>query len=174
MKTKKQFICRQGKIEKTFNIDRFSNGSLTKEEFDLWKIARSKAGQKPFTKEECMAMHQKMHTLKNKNFNNEEIQEHINSRIEEKVLAGEIAGLDVPYQMTHIKTQIDELRLKLLNLKFSQADRSDIKEKIDHKNFILAKLLKLNKEKLRKLGVQDEDDEKMSDVEMEPKSVCNT
>ncbi len=119
-------------------------------------------------------MHQKMHTLKNKNFNNEEIQEHINSRIEEKVLAGEIAGLDVPYQMTHIKTQIDELRLKLLNLKFSQADRSDIKEKIDHKNFILSKLLKLNKEKLRKLGVQDEDDEKMSDGEMEPKSVCNT
>ena len=174
MKTKKQFLCRQGKIEITFNIDRFSNKAFTKEEFDLWKIARSKAGQKPLTKEECIVMHQKMLALKNKNFNNEEIQEHINSRIEEKVLAGDIAGLDVPYQMTHIKTQIDELRLCLHRSKITLEERADIKERIDHKNFILAKLLKLNKEKLRKLGVQDEDDEKMSDGEMEANSAWNT
>jgi hypothetical protein len=46
------------------------------------------------------------------------------------VLAGEIAGLDIPYQMTHIKTQIDELRLSLHRSTITEEDRADIKEKI--------------------------------------------
>jgi hypothetical protein len=70
LKTNKQFVCRQGKIEKTFPIDRFSNKAFTKDEFDLWKLTGSKAGMKPLTKEQCILMHKKMHALKNKNFNN--------------------------------------------------------------------------------------------------------
>jgi hypothetical protein len=38
-----------------------------------------------------------MTALKNKNFTNEEIQENVDRKIEEKVEAGNIAGMDVPY-----------------------------------------------------------------------------
>jgi len=72
-KTNKQFVCMQGKIYKTFNIDRFSNGTFTKEEFDLWRNARAKAGDKPLTKEDCRLKFASMTALKNKNFNFEEI-----------------------------------------------------------------------------------------------------
>lgn len=54
--TNKEIICIQGKQERRFKIDRFSDQALTEGEFKQWKDARSKAGQKPLTKEECVAI----------------------------------------------------------------------------------------------------------------------
>lgn len=113
-----------------------------------------------------------MTALKNKNFTNEEIQENVDRKIEEKVEAGNIAGMDVPYQMSQIRTKIEELRLSLSNTKLKQEEKTFIRDTLDHKISILKKLEKLNKDKLKKLGVHDEYD--MSDIDDDQQNEGNT
>lgn len=61
--------------------------------------------------------------------------------------------------MSRIRTQVDELRNALSNAKLSKEDRSELQEKILDKQEILRRLDVLNKAKLKRLGVADEEDD---------------
>ena len=68
--------------------------------------------------------------------------------------------MDLPYQMTRIRTEIDELKIQLNNTKLNLAGRSEVKVVLDHKKLILGKLEELNKQKHRKMGAYTGDEEK--------------
>lgn len=95
--TNKELICVYGKVERKLRLDRFSNRPIIELEFTQWKSARSKAGMLPLTKNEVQTKFQEMKTLLNKNLSHEEIAEHVDRRVEEKVLKGETSGIDLPY-----------------------------------------------------------------------------
>jgi hypothetical protein len=46
----------------------------------------------------------------NKNLDTDEILNYVNMRVENKVLNGDISGLDVPKQLSRIRSEIDELK----------------------------------------------------------------
>lgn len=129
--TNKVLICMQGAIERPIRLDRFSNGAFTEAEFSLWKLARSKAGQKPLTRVEVATKQQEMQKFMNRNLDHDEINNHIDSRLEQKVLThGDISGIDVPKQMSRVRAQMEELRNELTNTKITLATRSTLQEKL--------------------------------------------
>lgn len=95
--------------------------------------------------------------LLNKNLDDEEIRESVNRRVEEKVLLGQVSGLDVPYQISRIKSEVEDLKMELCNTKMTEKVRNDVKSSLAHKKSILEKLEELNRLKHRQLGCAEED-----------------
>lgn len=61
----------------------------------------------------------------NKNLNNDEIMMNVDRRVEAKVLKGDISGIDVPYQMSRIRSLVDDLRQQLGHVK-NDSDRKKL------------------------------------------------
>jgi len=94
-------------------------------------------------------MASRLKELLNKNLDEEEIRESINRRVEEKVLLGQVSGLDVPYQISRIKAEVEDLKMQLCNTKLTEKLRTEVKTFLGHKKSILEKLEELNRLKHR-------------------------
>jgi hypothetical protein len=88
----------------------------------------------------------------------------VDKRVEAKVLKGDITGIDVPYQMSRIRSLLEDLKLQLGHAK-SEADRKKLKDQIRTKDDILKKLAELNKNRLKSLGAYTENGTTSSDDE---------
>lgn len=73
-----------------------------------------------------------MRHLLSKQLDHREIMEHVDRRIEAKVLKDDIGGLDVPYQISRIGAGIEELR-RDLNTKLTTAAKDELRARIKHK-----------------------------------------
>jgi hypothetical protein len=130
----------------------------------VWHFARERAGFKPLTKAECQTQLTRFKANINKNLNNDEIMMNVDKRVEAKVLKGDITGIDVPYQMSRIRSLLDDLRSQLAHAK-SESDRRKLQDQIRQKNEILKKLAELNKNRLKSLGAYTENGTTSSDDE---------
>jgi hypothetical protein len=130
----------------------------------VWHFARERAGFKPLTKLECQTQLTRLKANINKNLNNDEIMMNVDKRVEAKVLKGDITGIDVPYQMSRIRSLLDDLRSQLAHAK-SESDRRKLQDQIRQKNEILKKLAELNKNRLKSLGAYTENGTTSSDDE---------
>ena len=88
----------------------------------------------------------------------------VDKRVEAKVLKGDITGIDVPYQMSRIRSVFEDLRSQLGHTK-SETDRKKLQDQIKSKNEILKKLSELNKNRLKSLGAYTENGTTSSDDE---------
>ena len=95
----------------------------------MWHFARERAGFKPLTKAECQTQLTRLKANINKNLNNDEIMMNVDKRVEAKVLKGDITGIDVPYQMSRIRSLLDDLRSQLAHAK-SESDRRKLQDQI--------------------------------------------
>ncbi len=73
------------------------------------------------TADEVHQRHLDLKSLMNKNLDSEEILKHVNMRVEDKVLNGDISGLDVPKQLSRIRSEIDELKQSLSNPRLKES-----------------------------------------------------
>jgi hypothetical protein len=94
----------------------------------------------------------------------------VDKRVEAKVLKGDITGIDVPYQMSRIRSFLDDLRSQLGHAK-SEGDRKKLQEQIRSKNEILKKLAELNKSRLKSLGAYTENGITSSDEEDQAQNI---
>ena len=87
-------------------------------------------------------------------------------RVEAKVLKGDISGIDVPYQMSRVRSLIEDLRQQLGHVK-NENDRRKIQETIKLKNDVLKRLGELNKARLKSIGAYTENGTSSSSDENE-------
>ncbi len=91
----------------------------------------------------------------------------VDRRVEAKVLKGDISGIDVPYQMSRVRSLIEDLRQQLGHVK-NENDRRKIQETIKLKNDVLKRLAELNKARLKSIGAYTENGTSSSNDENEP------
>ena len=91
----------------------------------------------------------------------------VDRRVEAKVLKGDISGIDVPYQMSRVRSLIEDLRQQLGHVK-NENERRKIQETIKLKNDVLKRLAELNKARLKSIGAYTENGTSSSSDENEP------